>query len=701
MGIRSILRWGTFVVLSVLLHWHPTEFRTPVTVDYDGTLFRVHVLNAVLETPRSGMVLKKLSLRTQPSLFWLGGTAIDLSGGNAAPIHYPLPEVFEFKNRKQHPFGDWYLDDSQDVETVWSREVTLPGPFHLETTLTGRSLQGVLLGLEGTQGLILSVRRGLINNDTHLMERDGRVLQTAALVASWPQSLLEFLDPYLIGLWVAMAFSLLLTYRPGTDDSVSNPSWTNPTSRGVWILIGLHTALVIVVAGWILEAMPHFQDDLCYLLRAKWLLAGHLTQAAPLLPDHFQIPFTYISGHKWATYYPIGWPLLLAIGEFFQAAWLVSPLCSALYLVLLWHLGRKLGGPELGWSVLLLSSTCLLGWILSASLMTHAASSLLLVCAVYGFWRGEDEKLWRWSLAGGSALGYLFTIRPLTSVAAGIVLGLFALPGLRQNWRNALAFALGVGGLASLALWDNARVTGSPWLFAYTAGYGYHWTWSTLAENLVISDSTLALVLPHAFGWDWAPRTGIGLAVIGLGLALLPFVSGRARRIEWILLALFFSLPVAYSGISITGAHGFGPRYYYDVFFCLFLLSGRGFSQIRRSLESLPRPFYSWLWILSGIVLLGLGGLRAVINLPRYRGYNVVDSSLVQAIDARPQRRALVLLDSPDYLQWIRASPRLQSSQSDDLIFAGSLEDNTALLHLYEGRTVYRWTGNRLELVRP
>jgi hypothetical protein len=687
----SWFRFLLFAALSALVWWNPMQFRTRVHLQYDGHLLRATVHGTSLEVERPGLNLHRLALRSQPSAEAVGAEHLEISAPGGRHESHDLPGRFVFHQLRWQAVGDWCLDDRMDTEEVWSKDLNLNEPFTLDLTFTGRCLQGTQIVLEGAQGLNLLWRRGFINNDVFLTEPNGSVLAKEGLSSRWQVSVRSMLDPFLKGLWLAslLALSLGVARGPKIQTIAPQPFWKLP-----WPVLGLillHTGLALAIAAWVLEAMPHFQDDLCYVLRTKWLLGGHLCQPIPEHPEHFEIPFTYFKHGNWITYYPIGWPLLLAVGEFFHAAWVMPPLCSALYLIALWHLGRDIGGSRLAIMALGLTTTCLLGWILSASLMTHAASAMLLTLAVLGYWRGESRGDHRWALGGGVALGFLFAMRPLTSAAAGIALGLFALSRVHRVWRIGLWFALGVL-VGSLPAWiDNALTTGSPWRFAYTDGFGYAWSWQTANDSLLTSDTTFALVWLHAFGWGWPFHNTWPLPLLGLGLALLPFASGRAQRIDYLLLLVFLSIPFAYSGIPQSGAHAFGPRYYYDAFFALFLLTGRGFAMLLEDWRAASRKTLCRIAQVVGILLLCSALGRAISRLPDYYRYNGPDRSLVRAIEQKGLTRAVVLLDPGDYLQWIQAAVLLPGSLEDDLIFAISKGNNRDLMKQYAGRPFYLW----------
>src|SRR5205823_14948057 len=105
-------------------------------------------------------------------------------------------------------------------------------------------------------------------------------------------------------------------------------------------LFGL-TAAGIVVFSFIMSAslmsgrgqrIPHVPDELAYIFEARLLASGHLAAPPPPVEAAFQWsnPQPVAVNHgKWATIYPIGHPLALAVGIKLGAMWLVTPFLGA------------------------------------------------------------------------------------------------------------------------------------------------------------------------------------------------------------------------------------------------------------------------------------------------------------------------------------------------------------------------------------
>ena len=107
---------------------------------------------------------------------------------------------------------------------------------------------------------------------------------------------------------------------------------------------------------------------------------------------------------------------------------------------------------------------------------------------------------------------------------------------------------------------------------------------------------------------------------------------------------MFGSAMVALLGSRGHGLHGYGPRYLFEVFAPLYLLTARGFVELaRQRLNGLEveRRLTIAASTLLFVVLCGTAAVALPHRLGLYRGYNGVDGSLEQQVaEARPRTGA-------------------------------------------------------------
>ncbi len=91
----------------------------------------------------------------------------------------------------------------------------------------------------------------------------------------------------------------------------------------------------------VFEGMAHLEDEMAYLWQAQVIAQGQLTVPSPPNPKSFLFPFVVdYNGQRFGKY-PLGWPVVLAIGERLNLRHWVNPLLAGLGVWLTYLLGRK------------------------------------------------------------------------------------------------------------------------------------------------------------------------------------------------------------------------------------------------------------------------------------------------------------------------------------------------------------------------
>ncbi len=660
------------------------------------------VAGAVVEAVRA------IEIQAMDSVYPPGGRYISATVGDRPRFRDALPSRFTLPRGKVVPVGDWFLDEGAGTGIVYRRQLepTVRGDFSIKAEFVGRALHFVTLRLLGDPTLHFRFRRGLINNDAFICDAEGTPIKVASIDPCPGQRLLGAIAILVRGA-AAGAALIALGLLPCPVPRVPRLS---PHPWAVVILLALVAAGISAwVARDVFEGLPHVPDAVTYLVQARWLLAGDLVREAPALSEHLTIPFTQSLGGRWIAQYPIGWPLLLALGMAVGLPGLVSPLLAAAYTVLLFLTGRELGGNRLGLIAAGLALVSPMSTLMFASFMCHGASSTLILLAIWAGLRAEGRPGLALAAGAGVSLGYVLSIRPLTAIAVGFVLVMFMLFELerlgqpRVVLRRLIGFAGGglVGALPGLL--HNSLVTGNALSFAYSEVSGSMYSLADLGFGIANFDAILAHTVPALFAWGW-PLAPSGLLIaLPLAFAWVPFLLGRLTRHDLLLAGLFGAVAVAHLGARAHGLHGFGPRYYFDVFFCLYLLTGRGL-EILSSLARPSRPSSTRLPLGLPVALFVVLNLAAIVTLPGrlslYRGYNGVDGSLRRQITELGLRRALVVFPVDEWSNWGQAAEQMSADPWADLAFATLCDDNTALFEFNRGRPIYTWHNQSQRLIR-
>jgi 4-amino-4-deoxy-L-arabinose transferase-like glycosyltransferase len=382
------------------------------------------------------------------------------------------------------------------------------------------------------------------------------------------------------------------------------------------------------LADQIFEHVPHSEDEVAYVFQAKVFAQGRLAAPTPLNSDAFWTPFVVdYKGRRFGKY-PPGWPALLSLGIRLQAPWLVNTLLSAFTLALIAWLGARWYRASTGlWAAGLGLLTP--GFLfLSSSLLSHAASlfwATLALVTLSQLIENQNASPASYvtrrapylAFATGLALGATFVTRPFAAVGIGAAVGVFLLVLVirRELSWTLLPWLVGggcvTGALLPLYWW---AVTGEPRFNAYVLVWPYDQVGlgpeigpqgydlvDAIFINTRLKLEALAIGL---FGWPgWS----------NLIFLLIPFLTRRANRWDWLLLSTLAGMIVVHNFYwAFGGVDGGFPRYYYDALPALLLLTARGI-QITAELLARWRPRLGWLPV--GLVI-GLITYNLIWNLP-------------------------------------------------------------------------------------
>jgi hypothetical protein len=254
-------------------------------------------------------------------------------------------------------------------------------------------------------------------------------------------------------------------------------AWSDRRLRGAWVALGLTAAVAL---AFLPDTLIN-NDEYLYAGQARMLLHGRVS---PLDGDPIPAPLD----HPDATIrYPIGWPLLLALGAVagFRAMFLV-PL--AMHLIAGAVVARMLvrrGRPSWLVAVYLFHPVF---WSYSRTMTSDVPTVAVALLAMDGW---EERAGVRTALASGYAL--------LMRLASGFTLlgfGLAILPELRARWREAVGMVVAATVACAAVLGVNVLVHGDPFRSPYTHGSASLLSPSMLGENAILYGAGLLLIPP-------------------------------------------------------------------------------------------------------------------------------------------------------------------------------------------------------------
>ncbi len=473
----------------------------------------------------------------------------------------------------------------------------------------------------------------------------------------------------------------------------------------VCLLAFLVTAAIACLA---FERLPHLEDEVAYLFQAKTMTLGRLTVPSPTHPGSFWVPFVLdYQGRRFGKY-PPGWPAVLALGELVGAAWLINPLLAALSLYLVYRLGQTLYDERAGLLAAALGLTSPLFLVLSGSFLSHLASLVwLLLFSLWFIWTAQGRSR-RFALGAGLALGMAFLTRSLTAIAYAAPFVLYSLGQVlrrRPGWPCYLLVALAGSAVAALLPAYQWAVTGDPWLNPYLLWWPY--------DRLGFGPGIGAMPGGHSPYYAWLNlKQDLSRAATDLlgwpALSWLPLIPGLAlqprRQRDWALLTPFGCLVIAYLFYWIgSPARLWGPRYYFEGFGGLWLLSAVGLLKI----WDWARNRQKWLRAALAGALIVTVALSLALNIParmqEAHGFYGISRAQLRPIEEAGLHHALVIVYAERWLEYGAMLAGQSPLLNDDVVYARGSDAQTdaAVIAEYPGRAVYYLKGGQLTTMPP
>jgi len=326
--------------------------------------------------------------------------------------------------------------------------------------------------------------------------------------------------------------------------------------------------VAFVIRAWVLNFAPIADDESTYVFIARTLLAGGVVNPSPGDVDFFRNQFIVLNDAAWYGKYPIGHPILLALGEALGLRELVPALITAFSLLVTFALGRLLFPRHqalLGAGLLLVSPQFL---FTGATQLSQTSSTLCLLLSVWALLRLDSGASNRFALLAGALLGFGVLIRPFPGVLFVAAAGIWILVRFhdeepsRQLRRLAaglvpLMFFAGVFALTQyLQTQDLSRSS-------YGVYHGAVHTTGILYLDSVAASFSGALLRQNfwLFGWP-------------ISFLFLPFASrNRKNGLLWSMVVAEYAYRIL---VPKTVVAATGPVYVAEVVPLLALLSANG-----------------------------------------------------------------------------------------------------------------------------
>ena len=349
-------------------------------------------------------------------------------------------------------------------------------------------------------------------------------------------------------------------------------------ARPRWVAIGSGLFMLLLGAGvsrFVLGGAAICDDEHTYRFIAQTLRTGSVVAPSPGSDlGFFREQFVVLTEHARYGKYPIGYPVLLAVGQALGAETLVVPLLAALLVVPLLVLGRLCYGETTAVLGVLLYVSSPQMVLTSGTALSQPASALCACCAAACLLAAEEKGGRPNALLAlaGASLGYGVLVRPFPGLLFALVAIAYLwfrsplLRGRRLSFGRWLALLAPLAFAAAAYMAVNHAQTGA----ALTSGYQSFHRVGT-AESLA-----------HAFELKAVAMSLSGALVrldvwfLGSPIALLFCLLAR-RNPRAALLWGFVAAGWVYRVLSPkTAVGGVGPVYLHEIvpFLCVLCADG-------------------------------------------------------------------------------------------------------------------------------
>jgi len=460
----------------------------------------------------------------------------------------------------------------------------------------------------------------------------------------------------------------------------------------VTLLAGLVLIVASLISWRVLGLTPRIHDDVAQLFQARLFASGRLSATSPGVPQFFDM-MMMINDGKWYSQYPPGHPLLLALGVFIRAPWLINPLLGALTVVVAYLLGReafdehtaRLGALLLAFSPYLV--------LTSGQFINHVSSAFFAVLFMLLYFRSVKGSPGA-ALLAGLAAGMVMLVRPYTGLLIALPFALDALFRFFQRQGRSVGryalMLLGACVMVGLLMGYNYLTSGNAlelgYVTRYGAGHGLGFNRSGWGQ---------AYTLAHAFAATGLDLNAVNrwffeLPIPGLLFVAVLFAAGRARRHDYLLLGVLASLVVGYF-FYWWHALVSGPRWEYEALPAVALLLARGirvapeFVQNRLGFAADPNRVRLGLGRLFVLCFVSVGATAVACLIRDLPGTFGTDPRTVQAVRRAGLKQALVVTPRMgDVFSENRVPP------GGDVVYAKDLGPmNPLLTRAFPGRKLF------------
>ncbi len=364
------------------------------------------------------------------------------------------------------------------------------------------------------------------------------------------------------------------------------------------VLAGLCAAAVLVVtlglSSLVLAHAVTTDDEHVYRFIARTLRAGDVVAPSPGTDlEFFREQFVAMDERVRFGKYPIGHPLLLALGQAVGLEALLVPLLTALTVFPLHRVASRLFDQATAGLACVLFALSPQVWFTGATYLSQPACALLLLCGI-ALLLARDPGASPSApalIAAGACFGFAILVRPLPAAlfalaaAADLLFAPSASPRARATRLAGFAVpvALGVAAIGLVNQLQTGSALQSGYQAAHAPGQGIG---AVMGGGFAMATMSVASAVVRENFW-----------LLGWPLSLAPcLLAGRLPR-PWLLWGILAGELAYRLAAPKAGVGGAGPLYLFEAVPILCALSARGLVRLARGETRLgPRTGGAAVW---------------------------------------------------------------------------------------------------------
>ncbi|HVN86442.1 MAG TPA: glycosyltransferase family 39 protein [Candidatus Binatia bacterium] len=451
--------------------------------------------------------------------------------------------------------------------------------------------------------------------------------------------------------------------------------------------------------------IPHLYDGIVQLFEAILFAHGRVGLPAPEHGAFFTLTNILTGPSYWYPSYPPHHALMLAAGVLLGMPWIINPLLGSLTVVMVYFVGKEMYGDTLGRVAACLAAVSPFLLFMSSEFMNHSTALFFMTVFLWGFARMVRTQQWAPAAVAGVALG-MATVRPLTAVAMSLPFQCYSAVLLVRSPRRFLPplIVLGLAACLPLVLFlaHNYEITGSALTTGYTAmgqhlGFGAGLQGPPYTPKRAVAHALVELVALQKYLFE-APLPS-------LSLVLVLFLARHVELWDWLLLASWVSLTIAYRLYWYEHLH-FGPRYQFEALVAVVLLSARGIQHLPQLVRErlgvavgVQRVHSSTALVLAFCVIVMLS-----VNLPPLiatysNSYLGVNDDIYNAVRRQNVHNAVIFVNS-NYSSAFLGTFSDRLDFQGDLVYARNVAGaGPVLMQSYPDRRYFMADGSKLDEV--